>query len=315
MKMAAAEKKQYRGFWRGKLRKRDLIGWALMLPSILLFTFFVWWPLGSNIGLSFFASVGFNATRFVGFANYETVFHDPIFLKALLNTLKYVGWSLLIGFVIPIFLGLLLSEVVHFKGFFRTVLYFPSMISGIAVVIMWSYLLDPNAIGPLNAIVVALGGTPFLFLSDPHWVIPLIVITMTWRGAGGTMLVYLSALQTIDNSLYEEARIEGAGFLQRIHYVTIPHILPTIRTLLVLQIISVLQIFYEPLVMTSGGGPNGESESLMLLAYQYAFLDAGTASHASLSSATSVILSALIILFTVVYLAFASKQKKEPENA
>jgi multiple sugar transport system permease protein len=306
--MVATKKMQGRGFGGGRLRKRDLIGWGLMLPSLLLFLFFVWWPLGSNIGLSFFSSVGFSANKFVGFANYATVFQDPIFLKALLNTLKYVGWSLLIGFVIPIFLGLLLSEVVHFKGFFRTVLYFPSMISGIAVVIMWSFLLDPNAGAPLNAIITALGGAPFRFLDDPNWVIPLIVITMTWRGAGGTMLVYLSALQTIDNSLYEEARIEGASFFQRIHYVTIPHIAPTIRSLLVLQIISVLQIFYEPLVMTSGGGPDGASESLMLLAYQYAFVKTG---KASLSSATSVILSALTILLTIVYLTFVSKQKKK----
>jgi multiple sugar transport system permease protein len=313
MKRVAKEKKQGRVFWGGNLRKRDLIGWGLMFPSILLFIFFVWWPLGSNIGLSFFSSVGFSADKFVGFANYETVFQDPIFLKALLNTLKYVGWSLLIGFLIPIFLGLLLSEVVHFKGFFRTVLYFPSMISGIAVVIMWSFLFDPNAIGPLNAIITAYGGTPFRFLDDANWVIPLIVITMTWRGAGGTMLIYLSALQTIDNSLYEEARIEGAGFFQRIRYVTIPHITPTIKTLLILQIISVFQIFYEPLVMTSGGGPNGASESLMLLAYQYAFNEP---TRASLSSATSVILSVFIVLLTLIYLAFVSKQnKKEPQNA
>jgi multiple sugar transport system permease protein len=300
-----------KGRQRPRLLKRDLTGWALMLPSIILFIFFVWWPLISNISLSFFSTKGFNADRFVGFANYAAVFQDPLFSKALLNTLKYVGWSLVIGFIIPIIMGFLLSEVVHFQAFFRTLLYFPNMISGIAVVVMWSFLFDPNPDSPLYLLVSSWGWT-FRFLDDPDWTIPLIVITMTWRGAGGTMLIYLSSLQTVDNSLYEAARVEGAGIWQRIRYITIPHLMPTISSLFVLQVISVLQIFYEPLVMTSGGGPNGASESLMLLAYQYAFRDG----NAAYSSATSVILSIFIILLTVLYLALIKKQgRKEPQNA
>lgn len=287
-----------------RLFKRNWSGWLLMLPGLLLFVFFVWAPLAQNVILSFSETNGFEAAGFNNFENYTRVFHDPMFTKALGNTFKYIFWSIIIGFIVPIFLGLLLSEVVHIKAFFRLGIYFPAIVSGIAVVIMWSYLFDPNPGAVLNQILSALGIPASQFLSDPELTIPLIVITMTWRGAGGTVLVYLSALQNIDNSQYEAARMDGAGAWSRIWHVTVPHIMPTIRMLFILQIISVFQVFYEPLVMTSGG-PDGASVSLLLLSYQYAFqsFDAGA------SAAVGCILALIIIVLTVIYLRLSRPKK------
>lgn len=286
--------------------KKNMGGWLIMLPGVVLFAFFVWVPLFKNISLSFYDTVGFQKTEFVGFTNYLRVFEDPIFLKALGNTFLYVGWSLLIGFLVPIFLGLLLSEVIHFKGLFRVGIYFPAIVSGIAVVIMWSYLLDPNPGAVLNAVLGVFGLGPFTFLSNPKATIPLIVLTMTWRGAGATVLIYLSALQNVDTAQYEAARIDGAGALKRVWHITLPHMLPTIRMLFILQIISVFQVFYEPLVMTKGGGPNGASVSLLLLSYQYAF----KYYDASASAAVGVILALIIITLTVIYLFISRPAKR-----
>lgn len=288
-----------------RLFKNNSVGWLLMLPGLLLFLFFVWAPLAQNIVLSFSETQGFEAIGFNNFENYKLVFNDPMFIKALTNTFKYIMWSIIIGFLIPIFLGLLLSEVVHFKSFFRLGLYFPSIVSGIAVVIMWSYLFDPNPGAVLNQVLGLFHIPASQFLSNPDLTIPLIVITMTWRGAGATVLVYLSALQNIDTSQYEAARMDGAGVFNRLKVVTLPHIAPTIRMLFILQIISVFQVFYEPLVMTSGG-PDGASVSLLLLSYQYAF----TSFNAGASAATGVILAIIIILLTLVYLRL-SKPKKD----
>ncbi len=287
-----------------RLFRRNWSGWLLMLPGLLLFVFFVWAPLAQNVILSFSETDGFEAAGFNSFENYIRVFNDPMFTKALVNTFKYIFWSIIIGFLVPIFLGLLLSEVAHFKSFFRLGIYFPAIVSGIAVVIMWSYLFDPNPGAVLNQLLSALGIPASQFLSDPKLTIPLIVVTMTWRGAGGTVLVYLSALQNIDNSQYEAARMDGAGALSRVWHVTLPHIKPTIRMLFILQIISVFQVFYEPLVMTSGG-PDGASVSLLLLSYQYAFqsFDAGA------SAAVGVILALIIIALTVVYLRLSRPKK------
>lgn len=289
-----------------RLFKRNWSGWLLMLPGLLLFTFFVWAPLAQNIILSFSETNGFESTgNFNNFTNYVKVFNDPMFMKAFTNTFKYILWSIVIGFIVPIFLGLLLSEVVHCKALLRLAIYFPSIVSGMAVVIMWSYLFDPNPGAVLNQLLTAIGLPVSQFLSNQDLVIPLIVVTMTWRGAGGTVLVYLSALQNIDNSQYEAARMDGAGMWSRIWHVTLPHIMPTIRMLFILQIISVFQVFYEPLVMTSGG-PNGASVSLLLLSYQYAFTDF----DGGASAAVGVILAAIIIVLTVIYL-YLSKPKKD----
>lgn len=273
-----------------------------MLVPLALFVFFVWRPLVSNVLISFYETDAFfNKKEFVWFEKYKTVFSDPVFSVALANTFKYIFWSLVIGFLPPVIIGLLLNEVIHLKAFFRISIYFPSIISGIAVVLLWKYLYEP-VIG-INTLL----GTDFLFLNDQNAVIPLIIITMTWRGAGGTVLIYLAALQTVDESLYEAARIDGANPLRRLYYISIPHIMPMLRMLFILQIISVFQVFYEPLVMTNGGGPNGASYSLMLLSYQYAF---DVNADASLAAAVGVILSLIIISLTLMYLKI-SKPKED----
>lgn len=286
--------------------KKNWGGWLIMLPSLILFAFFVWAPLVQNIRLAFSETRGFEAIGWAGFDNFKMIFADPLFLKALRNTFLYLLWSILIGFFIPIILGLILSEVVHFKALFRLGIYFPSIVSGIAVVIMWSYLFDPNPGAVLNQALDAFGIPASMFLSNQKLTIPLIVLTMTWRGAGATTLIYLSALQNIDQSQYEAARMDGAGMWGRIRYVTLPHILPTIKLLFILQVISVFQVFYEPMVMTDGG-PDGASVSLLLLAYQYAFtngqIDAGA------SAACSLFLSVIIILLTIVYLRVSMPKK------
>lgn len=292
------------------LFKRNWAGWLIMLPGILLFVFYLWGPLVQNVVWSFYDMRGTEKTEFVWFQNYVEVVQDPMFLKALGNTFKYLFWSIVIGFLVPIFLGLLLSETVHFKGGFRLLLYFPSMISGIAVAIMWYYILDSGAGSMLNTFLASLGLPSSLFLSDESLVIPLIVVTMTWKSAGATVLIYLSALQNIDNSQYEAARMDGANMWKRIWHITLPHLKSTIRMLFILQVISVFQVFYEPLVMTDGG-PNGASISLLLLGYQYAF---GSNIDLGKSGAVSVMLSLIIIVLTIIYLRVSAPKKRRKKK-
>lgn len=305
-KAVALEDRSSLGYKSKKFFRKNWNGWLLMLPSFALFMFFVWVPLFQNILLSFSETRAFESVGFAGWDNFVKIFNDPMFLKAVRNTFMYLFWSVVIGFLIPIFLGLLLSEVMHGKTVFRLGVYFPSIASGIAVVVMWSYLFDPNPGAVLNQALSAMGLPVSEFLSNSKLTIPLIVLTMTWRGAGATALIYLSALQNIDQTQYEAARMDGAGALDRVRYVTLPHIKPTIRMLFILQVISVFQVFYEPMVMTDGG-PDGASISLLLLSYKYAFtngeIDAGA------SAACSVILSVIIIALTLVYLKISSPKK------
>lgn len=285
-----------------KIIKKNIGGWAIMLPTLVLFCFFVWGPLLENIVYSFFTLKKFHPDTFVWFENYKRVFSDPAFTSALWNTFVYAFWSILIGFLLPLFLGLILSEVIHFRAGFRCMLYLPSIISGVAVMMMWLQILDGSTGSLLNGFLGLFGIGPVKVLMDSHWVIPVIVLVMTWRGAGATVLIYLSALQTVDSTLYEVARVEGATLWQRIWHVTLPGIKPTIKLLFILQIISVFQVFYEPMMLTAGG-PDNASISLMYLSYKYTFLDGDPGAGA----ACGVILAAIIVALTILYFRLSKK--------
>lgn len=278
--------------------RKNIGAWLIMLPCLLLFTFFVWLPMIKNFSLSFFDDYSFSEFR--GFSNYIEIFKDDSFLTAVKNTFIYIAWSLVIGFLVPMLMGFLLSECFHAKGFFRVCLYLPCMISGIAVVFLFKNIYGDETYSILNVIIKAFGGDPRLWASDPNIIIPLIVIAMTWKGAGGTALIYLSNFQQIDPTLYEAGRIDGATPIQRFLNITLPQMKNTLLTLLILQIISVFQVFYEPMVIGSWGGPvNDASMSLMLLSYMYAFHDFEYA----YAAASSMVLSLIIIIFTIGYFA------------
>lgn len=290
MERASTRKKR----WRSAL-KRNLFGWALMIVPLLLFVFFIWYPMIRNFILSF--QENYFEPNFVGFSNYIAIFKDPVFLKALSNTFLYILWSLVIGYLVPVLLGFLLSEVFHLSGVFRVLLYLPCMISGIAVVFLFSTMYGDSSTDLFNVIIQAFGGQTQPWKGSTALIIPLIVLAMTWRGAGSTALIYLSAFQSVDESMYEAARIDGATPWQRFTRITIPSLKATLLTLFVLQIISVFQVFYEPLVIGPKGGPLDSSMSLLLLSYLYAFEDF---EHGK-SAAAAVILVLIIGIFTVLY--------------
>lgn len=280
-----------------KWRKKDLVGWLILLPGVLLFTFFVWEPLLESVRLSLYSANGVRLVEFVGLDNYVTALTDTAFKAAFLNTLKYIGWSLVIGFVVPVILAVFISETTYGKGLFRTAVYFPNMIPGMAVALLWTYFYKPGKTGVLNILLSGLGIEPQVWLNDAAIVIPLIILVMTWKSAGSTSLIYMAGISGINPEYYEAAAIDGAGVWKRIVHITLPSILSLGKTMLILQVISVFQILYEPLVLTNGG-PNNASLSIMLLVYRYAFRDF----NYPVASALSVMICIVLILLSGLYL-------------
>ena len=289
---------------RGKFKKRDVAGWLIMLPALLLFAFFVWEPLLENVRLSLYSANRFELIEFVGLKNYIKVLQGPDFMDAFLNTFKYTFWSLVIGFLVPIGLGVLISETVHFRGLFRVGIYFPNIIPGLATIWIWSYFFTPGPTGVLNILLGKIGIAPQEWLNNPMWTIPLIIVTMTWKAAGSTALIYMASISGISPELYEAATIDGAGIWRRIRYITIPSIMPLAKMLLIMQIISVFQILYEPMVLKNGG-PNNASISLLMLMYRYGFRDYDFPAAAALS----VMVCIILILLSGIYMkAIARKE-------
>jgi multiple sugar transport system permease protein len=288
----------------GGIVKKNISGWLMMLPPVVLFGFYVWEPLIESVRLSLFRAQGMRLVEFVGLKNYIDVVQHPDFWPALRNTFSYTIWSLIIGFLIPIILAVIINEIRVGKSFMKTSVYIPNVVPGMAMVLLWGFIFRPGETGTLNIILGKIGMEPLPWLTRSSWTIPLIVMTMTWKAAGATTLLYIAGLQGIDPELYEAAIIDGASIFKRLRYITLPCIYNLARTLLILQIIAVFQILYEPLVMTNGG-PNNASISNMHLVYKFAFerFDYPKA------TSVSVIISIILVILTLLYFKISKRQE------
>ena len=284
--------------------KANIQSWLIMMPGLILMTFFVWEPLFESIRMSLYKTRNVELVRFVGLDNFISVTGKDDFLQALQNTFSYTFWSLLIGFVLPILLAMLIGETTRGKGFFRTAVYLPNMLPGLAVIILWSAFFSGERSGVLNILLGKAGIPPQSFLTRSDWVIPIIIVIATWKGAGATALIYMAGMSGINAELYEAAAIDGASVWKRILHIMLPAIRKLAGTLLILQIISVFQIMYEPMVLTKGG-PDNASLSLMQLMWQYAF---GGAMNYGKASAVAVIVTLILLVMTAVYSYFNRKE-------
>ncbi len=286
--------------------KTSISGWLLLLPALLCVYFLVVRPQVLGFAYSFAEMKGFRITGFAGLDNFMRVVKDSMFPKLLMNTFSYTFWSIVIGYFVPIFLAIILNEMVHFRNGFRIITYFPAALPGVAVMMLWYFLYYPDASGLFNVILTKLGFEPYVWLQDPKWVIPLIVFSMTWHGAGATTLYYFAALQGVSRELYEAAVMDGAGFFTRLRVVAFPHIASISLLFLVKQIIGVFSIMEQPLQMTDGG-PNNASMSLGLQTYKYAFVQG----KPQLAMALAVIMFLILSLATIFYFR---TEKKLSEN-
>ncbi len=286
-----------------KLRS-NVQSWLIMLPGLALMTFFVWEPLLESIRMSLYKTQNVELVRFVGLDNFVSVIGKDDFIQALTNTFLYTFWSLILGFVLPIILAMLIGETTRGKSFFRTAVYLPNMLPGLAVIILWSAVFSGEKSGVLNILLGKLGIPEQSYLTNAGWVIPIIIVIATWKGAGATALIYMAGMASISPELYEAAAIDGASIWRRVVHIQLPAIRKLAGTLLILQIISVFQIMYEPMVLTKGG-PDNASLSLMQLMWQYAF---GGAMNYGKASAVAVIVTLILLAMTAVYSYFNRKE-------
>lgn len=280
----------------------DIGGWALALPTIILFIFLTWRPIVIAFGYSLFDLKGMTPVSFVGLQNFRDILSDTNFLQTLKNTVGYVFCSLILGFPIPFFLAVMVNEMTKGKEFFKFALYLPVVMPGVVTSLVWAMIYSDGSGGLLNMLLAQFGAQPKMWLSDKNLSIFLIIVSMTWQGFGGTMIMYLATLQGVDNSLYEAARIDGAGFWKRFQVVTLPHLLPMALLMGVKQIIAVFNVTEQPMIMT-GGGPNGASMTLGLTNYYYAF----RYGHFDKSMALGVIMFIMLVGLTFVYFGVEKK--------
>ncbi|MFJ3659462.1 carbohydrate ABC transporter permease [Streptomyces sp. NPDC090119] len=285
------------GGGRGRRVLADQVrAYGFLLGGLVCFALFSWYPAIRAVVIAFQRYTPGSAPEWVGTANFRQVLHDPEFGAAWRNTLTFTLLALLLGFAVPFVLALVLNELRHAKAFFRVVVYLPVMIPPVVSALLWKWFYDPGA-GLANETLRALHLPTSNWSNGTDTALISLVIVATWANLGGTVLIYLAALQSIPGELYEAAELDGANLLQRIRHVTIPQTRFVILMLMLLQIIATMQVFTEPFVIT-GGGPESATVTVLYLIYKYAFLynDFGGA------CALSVMLLALLGAFSALYL-------------
>ncbi len=259
--------------------RRPATRWAPYLflsPYVLLSAVFFVVPFVSAIALAFYATNGPRARIFVGLANFGFLLRDPMFFRALRNTTVFACCSVLLQLPLSMGLALLLnSSRGRMKGFFRLVLFSPNLVGQIFVGILFSVLFAPRY-GLINRTSQALfhWGLEERWLSNPNLVMPAIILTSLWVWVGFNMIYFLAALQSVDASLEEAARIDGANALQVFWHVTLPSIRHVVLFVLITTVIGSYQLFELPLALlntTLGRGPDNAGLTLITYLNELAF--------------------------------------------
>ncbi len=283
-----------------KRRKRFEILFFLA-PSLFGLILFQLIPFGNSLYLSLTDWDVLSDANFIGLQNYSDILRSSEFWKVLSNTFYFI--ILYIPGIIIVSLGLasLLNVNAPGKKFFRVVFYIPVLTSWVAAALLWRWLLSPYY-GPINEILSFFGLTGPSWLYDKNWAMPGIVIASLWKDMGYFGLIFLSALQSIDKTYYEAARMDGASSLKVFFKITLPMISPTMFFVTIISIINSFQLFPQVMIMTEGG-PFGSTQVMVERIYSYAF-DYYKMGYAS---AFSWILFVFIFIATVVQLYFQKR--------
>jgi multiple sugar transport system permease protein len=285
-------------------REDRMTFWCFISPWLIGFCLFGLGPILASIWLSFTDYSLFKPPEWVGLANYRELFRDPLILKSLGNTLFYVVFAVPLGTVGALMLALLLNQKVRGIAVWRTIFYLPTIVSGVAMGVLWRWIFNPE-IGLANTLLRPVLG--WLGIADPQWLLdpalakPAYVLMNLW-GMGGGMVIFLAALQGIPEHLYEAAELDGAGPVRQFFVITIPMLSPVILFSLTMGTIGSFQIFAQAYVM-SGRGPDNSTLFYVLYLFDQAF----RYFRMGYGAAMAWVLFAIVLGVTVLKFALAKR--------
>jgi putative aldouronate transport system permease protein len=270
--------------------------YLMILPVLAYFAVFVYWPLYQGVVSSFQEFKLLGASEWVGTANYEAAWDDSRFWQVLRNTLLIGGGILLFGFLPPIGIALALNEVrqLTFKKLAQTTVYLPHLFSWVVIGGMWIYLLSPSG-GLINELLALLNVGPVRFLTSTDWARTMMIGLPIWKDAGYAAIIYLASITSINPTLYEAARIDGASRFQQMYQITLPLLSGTMKVVFMLNVLGLLRIFDQIFVMRNGVTQRGID---VLMTYVY---DLGIQQYElGLASAISVMVLLATLAMTAI---------------
>jgi multiple sugar transport system permease protein len=279
--------------------REALYGYLMASPWILGFLLFTLYPLLASFVIGLYSTNFLTHWNWVGMHWFQAAFSDTLVRKALLNTAYFSFVSVPLSSMLALMIAVMLNQGIRFQSFWRTVYYLPSVVSGVAVALLWKWLYEPN-IGLFNTLLKWFGIQGPRWILDEKWAMPSVILIALW-GAGGAMLTYLAGLGGIPTALYEAAQIDGASSWRRFWSITLPLLTPTILFNVVLNIIASWQVFTQVLLM-SNGGPNNATLTAVLHLYRTGFQNA----EFGYASAQGWLLFVIVLAFVLFALRSAS---------
>ena len=276
---------------------QNIAAWIFILPAILGTFIFIIIPVLCSFGLSFTEWDLLNPIKFVGFENYKLLFNDDLFYKILINTVVFALSTSILGVIIPLILASILNSKIRGSEFFKTAYFLPFITPMVVIGIIWAWIFDPN-IGLLNQVLQI----NINWLYDSKFALPALIVVSVWKLIGYNMIIFLSSLSSISNSMFEAAKIDGANAIQIFKNVTIPLLSPTIFFVIIITAISSFQVFDLIYLMTQGG-PFDSTNVLVYAIYKNAFeyFNVGKA------SAIAYVLFAIILILTLIQWSLRKK--------
>lgn len=269
-----------------------------LLPALLLYGYFLAYPMIDSIRLSFYKWSGFRTEtpQFVGIDNYVRTFTaDPVFWTATRNTLLWVALSLAVPMVIGLLLALGLNSKILGRNLMRSVIYIPAVFASITVAAMWRWIYNP-ALGLVNQVLrqIGLGDWALTWLGDPKIAIYSVFVASIWQAVGFPMVLFLAGLQTVPQELVEAAKIDGASTISVFRNVTLPALRPTMVVVVILTIIHSLKVF-DLIVGMTGGGPAQSTQVLALWSYTQSFSNHDFGNGGAVATVLLIISLAIVV--------------------
>ncbi|MCK4851509.1 MAG: sugar ABC transporter permease [Candidatus Omnitrophica bacterium] len=241
----------------------------------------------------------------MGLRNYKAIlFNDPLFWKAMRNTVVYVLGVVPVGICMSLLLAVAIDQKIKFKNFFKSLFFLPTVTAIIAVSVIWKWLYAGEKYGLLNFVIMKLGGQPIDWLASPVWTLPSIMIMSVWSGIGYNMIIFLAGLQTIPHTMYEAAEIDGAGFWKKFFYITLPLLKPTLVFVSMMSFIFSFQVFEQVYIMTGGQGGIGGVLNCALTIVAYLYDKGFQQFQMGYASALAYIIAFCVFILTMVNKSF-----------
>ena len=276
-------------------RREERAAYLFLAPWLIGVTLFWLVPIGASLLISLTEWNIIRNPHWVGLQNYQEMLGDRKFWLSIGVTLKYLVLSVPLYLVAGLALSLLLNQKLRGINLFRTILFLPSVLSGVAVAVLWVALLNPD-LGAVNSVLRSIGiEDPPRWLGSPTWAVPSVVLVGLW-GIGGGAIIYLAGLQNIPAHLYEAALMDGAGPVQRFRYVTLPTLTPTLLFVLLTGLIEAFQVFDTAYILGGAQGSGGDSLRFYLINLWNEAFVGGRLGYASALAWVLVVAAGVVIL-------------------